>query len=90
VSDGRDLSTPELVRLIAAALGRPARLWSIPPAAFRAAARIAGAGELDRLLGSLAVDSTRLAMLAGFHAPYTVEAGLRETAAWYRSAGVAA
>lgn len=31
VSDGEDLSTPELVRKLAAAMGRPARLLPVPP-----------------------------------------------------------
>jgi nucleoside-diphosphate-sugar epimerase len=96
VSDGEDLSTPELVRRIAAALGRPARLVPVPPALFRAAgaagdlvSRVAPfpltSAAVARLLGSLAVDSSRLGRVTGFVPPYSVTQGLRETAAWYRS-----
>jgi nucleoside-diphosphate-sugar epimerase len=95
VSDGDDASTPELVRRIARALGRPARLVPVPPSLFAAGGR---AGDLlarlvpfpltsaavHRLLGSLAVDSSRLARLTGFAPPFTVEQGLAATAAWYR------
>ena len=39
VSDGEDVSTPELIRRIASALGRPARLLPVPPAVLRLAGR---------------------------------------------------
>ncbi len=95
VSDGDDHSTPELVRRIARALGRPARLVPVPPALFAGAGR---AGDLlsrlvpvpvtsaamHRLLGSLAVDPSRFFRLTGFAPPFTVDAGLAATATWYR------
>jgi nucleoside-diphosphate-sugar epimerase len=96
VSDGRDLATPELVRLIGRALGRNARLLPVPPALLRAAG-LAGdliatlrpvpltSAAVDRLLGSLTVDSTALTRAIGFRPPYAVEEGLRITAAWYLS-----
>jgi UDP-glucose 4-epimerase len=94
VSDGQDLSTPELIRLIADALGRRARLIPVPPAIFRAAARIGDAAgrrirvPFDsaverRLLGSLAVDITRFRQLTGYTPPHTPAEGLRAMAAWY-------
>jgi len=96
VSDGDDLSTPELVRRIARALGRPARLVPIPPALFAAGGRVGDllarlvpfpltSAAVHRLLGSLAVDSSRLTRLTGFAPPFTVDQGLAATAAWYRS-----
>jgi nucleoside-diphosphate-sugar epimerase len=92
VSDGPALSTPQLVREIAAALGRPARLLPVPPALFRAAGRVGDrvpgvpvtTAAVSRLLGSLEVDDTRLRR-AGYHPPFTVQDGLRETARWYRA-----
>jgi nucleoside-diphosphate-sugar epimerase len=95
LSDGRDLSTPELVRLIAAGLGKPVALIPIPPVVFRLAGR---AGDLidrqwpfpvtsqavQRLLGSLSVDSTAFSKATGYQPPYSVEEGLRTTADWYR------
>jgi nucleoside-diphosphate-sugar epimerase len=58
VSDQHDLSTPDLIRLIAAAQGRPARLLPFPPQLLGAVATLAGrGGEIARLTGSLAVDS---------------------------------
>jgi nucleoside-diphosphate-sugar epimerase len=85
VSDGTDLSTKALVERIAHALGRPARLVPVPPALMRVAGTLLGRrAEVDRLLGDLAVAPVRLAAL-GFRPPFTVEQGLAETAAWFRS-----
>jgi len=96
VSDGRDLSTPELVRAVATALGRPARLLPVPATLFRAAGMAGDAlarflpcpvtsKVVDRLLGSLQVDITRARREIGYTPAYTIEAGMRETAAWFRT-----
>lgn len=95
VSDGHDLSTGELVTAIGAALGRPARLIPVPPALFSAAGHagdiLARVGPwplttaaVDRLLGSLLVDSSKLRSVAGFRPPFGVADGLRHTAEWFR------
>ncbi len=81
VSDGEDLSTPELVRGIARALARPARLVPVPAGLLRAGAALAGrSSEADRLLGSLQVDSGKLRRVLGWKPPYSVDEGLRLTA----------
>ena len=97
-SDGEDLSTPELVRAIAASLGKPARLVPVPPALFRAGGRMGDvlaralpfpltSAAVDRLLGSLAVDSSRFRRVTGFRAPFTVAEGMRRTADWFYTRG---
>lgn len=88
VSDGEDVSTPELIRRIAHALGRPARLLPCPPALLHAGARLAGKQEeAERLLGSLVVDSSRIRRELGWKPPYTMEQGLAETARWFKERG---
>ena len=78
--DGEDLSTPGLIRRLAAAMGRPARLFAAPEAALRLGARLLGrAAAFDRLAGSLTVD----ARLPGWRPAVTVDAALAATAAWY-------
>ena len=58
--DGEDLSTAALLRRLAAALDRPARLVAVPPAALATALRVVGrSGIADRLLGSLQIDDLR-------------------------------
>jgi nucleoside-diphosphate-sugar epimerase len=96
VGDAEDVSTPDLVRAIGQALGRPARLVAVPIGLLRAAARTGDlldriipfpftSAALDRLIGSLAVDSSKLARSTGYRPPYSLSEGLRLTAEWYRS-----
>lgn len=84
VSDGDDVSTPELIRRLAHALGRTPRLFPIPPALMRLAGRLLDRGEeIDRLLGSLAVDSSAIRHDLGWIPPYSMKEGLTATAHWY-------
>ncbi len=96
VSDGQDLSTPELIRAIARALNRPARLIPVPVGVLRAAGHVGDlvaravsfpltTSAVDRLVGSLAVDITKIRSRAAYAPPFSVEEGLRVTAEWYRS-----
>jgi nucleoside-diphosphate-sugar epimerase len=84
VSDGQDVSTVELVRLIAGALGGRSRLIYVPPSLLRGVATLLGRrGAFDRLFGSLCVDSGKLRKELDWRPPYTMARGLGETAAWY-------
>lgn len=95
VSDGDDVSTPDLLRSIGRALGRAPRLVPVPPVAFRAAGRLGDVvstvrpvplttAAVDRLLSTLVVDSSALGRATGFVPRYTLDAGLGITAEWYR------
>jgi len=84
VSDGEDVSTPELIRRVAAALGKPARLFPFSPTLMRFAGKLTGKSEaVDRLLGSLVVDSSKIRRELGWKPPFTMEQGLRETGKWF-------
>lgn len=88
VSDNEDVSTPELIRRIACALGLPARLFRFPPALLRMGARLMGKQEeADRLLGSLVVDSSKIRRELGWKPPYTMQQGLQETVRWLQGRG---
>jgi UDP-glucose 4-epimerase len=76
-SDGRDISTPALIREIAEACGRPTRLLPCPPALLRVALRGVGRPALaDKLLGSLQVDSQRVRAELGWRPPIDVATGI--------------
>jgi nucleoside-diphosphate-sugar epimerase len=78
VSDNHDLSTPELLRMIANAMERPARLFPMPVPLLRLAGRALGRlNEVDRLVGSLQVDSSRTRSLLDWTPPVSVEEGIR-------------
>ena len=86
VSDGEDVSTPELVRRLAQALGVKPRLLPVPPMVLGLAAALAGKrGELARLTGSLQVDSSRIRSELAWRPPFTLAQGLDQTARWYHS-----
>lgn len=85
LSDDEDVSSAELVRRLAEALGRSPRLVAAPPYWLHWAARLAGrGGAADRLLGSLTVDGRAIRTDLGWSPPYTMRQGLAATAAWYR------
>lgn len=78
VSDDQDLSTPDLLRLAADALGRPARLWPFPPALLEQTAALLGKGGIARrLCGSLQVDIGKTKSLLSWAPPVTAREGLR-------------
>ena len=78
VSDGQDLSTPELLRMIANAMGQPARLFPVPVPLLRLAGRVLGRlNEVDRLVGSLQVDSSATRELLGWTSPVSVDEGIK-------------
>jgi nucleoside-diphosphate-sugar epimerase len=84
VSDGEDISTPELIRRISFALRRSTRLFPFPPVLLQLAGIITGKSvEIDRLLGSLTIDCSKIRSKLHWKAPFSMEQGLRETAKWY-------
>jgi UDP-glucose 4-epimerase len=85
VADAQTVSTSELVRKLAAALRVRARMFRVPAAALRGVSSLAGRrADVQRLLGSLEVDSSRFRELAQWSAPYSLDEGLAATAAWWR------
>jgi nucleoside-diphosphate-sugar epimerase len=86
VSDRQDVSTPELIGRIAVAFGVPPRLFPFPPTLMFAAAGLLGKRDVvERLIGSLAVDSSKIVRDLGWKPPYSMEEGLTATAKWYLS-----
>lgn len=83
-SDGHDLSTPELIRKIAASMGRKPRLIPIPVFLLKAAcATIGRTAEIDRLTGSLTVDIAATKTALGWAPPLSVDESLERTVRWY-------
>jgi len=83
-SDGEDLSTTELLRRTAAALGRPARLFPVPVPILRGGARFLGRPELaQRFCGSLQVDIGKTQQCLGWNPRVTLDEALRQTARYF-------
>jgi nucleoside-diphosphate-sugar epimerase len=86
VSDGEDISTPDLLHQLGAAMGRPARLFPCPLALLKLGGRLTGkSDQVERLLGSLRVESGKIRRELNWTPPYTLQQGLQATAEWYRS-----
>lgn len=84
VSDGEDVSTPELIRRTASALGVPARLLPFPVSLMRLAGKLTDkSAAVNRLAGSLTVDSANIWQELGWKPPFTMEEGLKVTADWF-------
>ncbi|MGB5745475.1 MAG: SDR family oxidoreductase [Desulfobacterales bacterium] len=87
VSDGIDISTPELIQKISSALGKPSRVFALPPGFLRLLGRATGkSGVVSRLCDSLIVDSTKIRTELDWKPPFSMQEGLRETVRWYQQA----
>lgn len=86
VSDGEDVSTPGLIRMMAAHRGRRTHLFPVPPAMLKLAGKLVGKeAEMRRLLGSLTVDSGRIRHELSWSPPYSLDKGLAETCMSYQT-----
>lgn len=80
VNDGQDVSTPELIRMIARAMGKKARLFPCPVSFLKMMGMVAGkSAEIERLVNSLQVDSTKIRKTLNWIPPFTMEEGILET-----------
>ncbi|MFA6013853.1 MAG: SDR family oxidoreductase [Gallionellaceae bacterium] len=86
LSDGDDISTPDLLRELGKGLGCPAWLLPCPPGILKFVGSVTGrSDQIERLLGSLQVDSGKIRRELNWTPPYTVQQGLHATAEWYRT-----
>lgn len=81
VSDGEDLSTTELLRRLAKALGISARLLPLPTIVLKIGAMLIGKSSIARrLCGSLQVDINKNRELLGWLPPCNVDRALKNVA----------
>ena len=85
VSDGKDLSTTELLRYIGNTLNKKTRLISIHPNIMSFVAKLLGkSGLSQRLLGSLQVDISKNKLLLDWVPPIKVDEALNKTVDYFR------
>jgi nucleoside-diphosphate-sugar epimerase len=90
VKDSEDISTRELITRLARLLARPVRLFPVPEALIRLAARMTFKEEaINRVLDSLVIDSRRAQQDLQWAPPVPLNDGLAATARWYRKLTVA-
>jgi nucleoside-diphosphate-sugar epimerase len=79
--DGEDLSTPELIEYLAAALGKKAWLMPVPESILIMTANLVGQHALaQRLCGSLQVDISKTRNLLGWNPPVSIDGAFNQTA----------
>lgn len=80
VSDGEDISTPELIKRLYNTLGRTSRLFPFPFFLLQLAAFVVGKSEvLNRLVNSLTLSNSKIRQELNWKPPYTMSEGLKET-----------
>lgn len=85
VSDGEDISSPELLLQLGAVIGSATRLFHCSPRFLEWAGAMTGqSSQVQRLLGSLQVDSGKIRRELNWTPPYSLQQGLQATAEWYR------
>jgi nucleoside-diphosphate-sugar epimerase len=86
VSDGEDLSTPDLFARLTRFMGNEPRLFKLSPIWLKRIAAITGFGEeVDRLCNSLQVDMSPARAKLNWVAPIGVNEGLARTVQAYRA-----
>lgn len=82
--DDRDIGAPQLAREIARRLGRPARLFPVPPQLLRLAAATIGRGDAaERLIASLTIDDGATRERLGWQPARSLAEGLDVTCRWF-------
>ncbi len=85
VSDGEDVSTPGLLHYLSSAMGIHERIWACPVSLLKLAGHLAGrAGQVDRLIESLQIDSGKIRRELDWKPPFTLQQGLQATGERYR------
>jgi nucleoside-diphosphate-sugar epimerase len=80
VSDCEDISTPDLIRSLASAMGKKASLFSLHPAIIKAMSSVLGKREeIEKLMGSLFVNAEKIKDRLGWKPPFTLKEGIEET-----------
>lgn len=92
VSDGQDLSTPQLIQKLAYNLGQPYKVLPVPPSLLKLVGYLGdtvqklskrpiplNTSTIDRLLGSLFVDISHIQTTLNWQPPFTSDQGLEQT-----------
>jgi nucleoside-diphosphate-sugar epimerase len=84
VSDGEDLSTPDLIIKLSKLMDKSPRLFQFPELIIQLIGRLVGKSlEVKRLLGSLQVDNSYARKILGWKPVLSLDEGLKKTVCWY-------
>jgi nucleoside-diphosphate-sugar epimerase len=84
IADKPDISTPDMMRVLAEGMGRPSRLVPAPYGLIHGIAGMLGKrATLEKLCGTLQIDSSFARETLGWTEPTSLREGLLETGRWY-------
>ena len=84
VSDAQDIATPTLIRMLAKAMGKKSHMLPLPVPLLKILGKVSGrSAEIQRLVGSLRIDSRQIRSTLGWQPPFSVEEGLLQTVNWF-------
>ena len=84
VSDGEDLSTPDLIRRLSLMMGKSPMLLPVPIFLLHLVGQLTGKRiDVERLVSSLQIDSSHTSNTLDWMPPFSVDEGLKKTADWY-------
>lgn len=84
IADDMDISTPKLMRVLAKAMNRPSFLFPMPYQLLHTMTALVGkASVLDKVCGTLQIDSSFARKTLRWTQPLSLYQGLSDAAAWY-------
>jgi nucleoside-diphosphate-sugar epimerase len=84
VSDGEDLSTPDLIIKLSKLMDKSPRLFQFPQLIIQLIGRLVGKSlEVKRLLGSLRADNSYTREILGWSPVLSLDESLKKTVRWY-------
>ena len=84
VSDGDDLSTPELIRKLSKSIDKTPYLLNVPELFLRIVGKLTGqVTAIERIMSSLQIDSRYTRELLDWTPPVSTDEGLRKTGQWF-------
>lgn len=90
ISDGQDVSTPQIIQYLAQGMNKSPRLFPMPPSVLNAGARLLGKGNMySQLCDSLVVDSSKARRLLGWRPVISTGDGLKKAGHEFLSARAA-
>jgi nucleoside-diphosphate-sugar epimerase len=84
IADDEPLSTPDLVRLVCAGLGKPCRLFAVPTPLLRAARKLGVADAIDRLSETMLIDTTAIRSTLDWQPSISARDGIRAAASAFK------
>ena len=84
VSDGEDISTPDLIRKLSKCMNKSPRLFSVPESIIQFIGSLVGKSyDVKKLIMSFRVDNSYIREILGWSPALSLDVSLEKTVRWY-------